>query len=416
MKEMTTEQKARAYDEALERAKKVHKYSSDLAEIKRMEEIFPELNWGEDEIKKDIVAAVETYGDFTQCRKEEIYAWLKRQGENKSIIEMKSPEESLEISSKEYNEIVNDCLYSELKTNNNVKAKFNIGDWVIWDNKVICYIDNIYQGKESLMYTITDTNNMTCSYSVKDFDNNAHSWIVQDAKDGDVLAVNWQEGDDSWEKIIIFKKYHEKGVEGLTNTPCVEGYGNTFKNGKLAFHEEVPYFSQTWTVILHPATKEQRDLLFQKTKEAGYEWDVEKKELKKIEQKPNFCHHEVDLSNCSEEYCKAYYDGWNNCNQQHAQLEAEQKHTWSEEDEKMCQNLLECLRNGWKKLPADVSKCESWLKSLKEKYSWKPTDEQIKALDYVINLMASSESPTENDYYYNVFKDMRTHLKKLKEE
>lgn len=46
---------------------------------------------------------------------------------------------------------------------------------------------------------------------------------------------------------------------------------------------------------------------------------------KHIEQKPNFCHHEIDLSNCSEEYRKAYYDGWNNCNQQHAQLEAEQK-------------------------------------------------------------------------------------------
>ena len=29
-----------------------------------------------------------------------------------------------------------------------------------------------------------------------------------------------------------------------------------------------------------PATKEQRDLLFQKMKEAGYEWDAEKKELK----------------------------------------------------------------------------------------------------------------------------------------
>ena len=34
-----------------------------------------------------------------------------------------------------------------------------------------------------------------------------------------------------------------------------------------------------------PATKEQRDLLFQKMKEAGYEWDADKKELKKIEQK-----------------------------------------------------------------------------------------------------------------------------------
>ena len=32
--------------------------------------------------------------------------------------------------------------------------------------------------------------------------------------------------------------------------------------------------------IIYPATKEQRDLLFQKMKEAGYKWDFMKKELK----------------------------------------------------------------------------------------------------------------------------------------
>lgn len=63
---------------------------------------------------------------------------------------------------------------------------------------------------------------------------------------------------------------------------------------------------------------------------------------KQGDQKPNYCHHEVDLSGCSEEYCKAYYDGWNNCNQQHAQLEAEQKPAeWSEEDEKMLIGLID---------------------------------------------------------------------------
>ena len=36
---------------------------------------------------------------------------------------------------------------------------------------------------------------------------------------------------------------------------------------------------------VYPATKEQRDTLFAKMKEAGYIWDAEKKELKKIEQK-----------------------------------------------------------------------------------------------------------------------------------
>ena len=46
---MTTEEKAKAYDKALDKARKIQKYSSDLAEKKRMEEIFPELKESEDE-------------------------------------------------------------------------------------------------------------------------------------------------------------------------------------------------------------------------------------------------------------------------------------------------------------------------------------------------------------------------------
>ena len=44
------------------------------------ETLIPELRENEDErIRKDIVAAVEMYGDFTQSRKEEIYSYLEKQ-------------------------------------------------------------------------------------------------------------------------------------------------------------------------------------------------------------------------------------------------------------------------------------------------------------------------------------------------
>ena len=53
---MTTEEKAKAYDKALERAKGIHSFSSDIAEIKRMEQIFPELADSEDErIRKKLI-------------------------------------------------------------------------------------------------------------------------------------------------------------------------------------------------------------------------------------------------------------------------------------------------------------------------------------------------------------------------
>ena len=57
---------------------------------------------------------------------------------------------------------------------------------------------------------------------------------------------------------------------------------------------------------------------------------------KQGEQKPNYCHHEVDLSRCSEEYRKAYYDGWNNCNMQHSQCKSE------------LDDVVKCLINGMK--------------------------------------------------------------------
>lgn len=100
-------------------------------------------------------------------------------------------------------------------------------------------------------------------------------WTINDAKDGDVLALSWLEDKNLWEKIIIFKKYHIEGVKGLCSTPCVEGYGNTFKNGKKAFiDEEVLYYSKTWTCSLHPATKEQRNLLIQEIKEESMKYNL----------------------------------------------------------------------------------------------------------------------------------------------
>lgn len=58
--------------------------------------------------------------------------------------------------------------------------------------------------------------------------------------------------------------------------------------------------------------------------------------LGKQSNEPNWRHHKVDLSNCSEEYRKAYYDGWNNCNMQHSQCESEKN------------DVLKCLINGLK--------------------------------------------------------------------
>lgn len=94
-----------------------------------------------------------------------------------------------------------------------------------------------------------------------------HLWSIEDAKDGDVLVA-------SDKSIFIYD-------------------GSINENGNVGFHIAL---TKDMSVVLnsddgcgweekdscYPATKEQRDLLFQKMKEAGYEWNKDKKELIKL--------------------------------------------------------------------------------------------------------------------------------------
>jgi len=150
------------------------------------------------------------------------------------------------------------------------EPKFKVGDLIVHDmsdgRKVIRQI--VEMTNKSY---ILDGKSFNAFY-FDDLENDYHLWTIQDAKDGDVLAFDWTQdnGASHWQKIVIFKGLNKDGIEG---------YGNTFKNGKLVLQEEVPYYSKTWTITLKPATKEQRDFLFQKMEEAGYTWDAKKKQL-----------------------------------------------------------------------------------------------------------------------------------------
>ena len=105
------------YELALERARQIHsEHKAQSFDVLR--DVFPELAESEDEkIRKVLIGwinlePIEHFeGGFT---KEQILTWLEKQGEQKPI-EMKSAEESLGISSEEYNKIVDDCVYGEQK-------------------------------------------------------------------------------------------------------------------------------------------------------------------------------------------------------------------------------------------------------------------------------------------------------------
>ena len=148
-----------------------------------------------------------------------------------------------------------------------IEPKFHIGQ----------YITDGYIGGP----IISIEDNYTC-YKISDFmkgtniiipitlQNNYHLWTIQDAKDGDVLAF-------SNDTIVIFKDSY--------NSTSFHSYCH-IEDGIFDFNkDEIPDW---WNSKgFKPATKEQRDLLSQKIKEAGYKWDTETKTLEKLI-KPKF--------------------------------------------------------------------------------------------------------------------------------
>ena len=267
MKELSIEEKAKAYDEAIKRLEDINTGKCQKTFVFTeglFDYIFPELKDSEDyrmvkfiknqlfNIKKTITENYELDAKLTKA-----IGWLEKQGEQK----IKTPEESLGIDSDTYNKIVDECIYGEQKPIDKVEPNFKVGDWVVTSygkvNQVVS-VDKYGDG-----YTLNDGVYFSGSWC-----DMYHLWTIQDAKDCDVLA--W---DDS-KCIALFKNIYDE--DSFNSYGFVGGCTDTFES-RQSYHD---------IEGAHPATKEQRDLLFQKMHEAGYEWDAEKKELIKIEQKP----------------------------------------------------------------------------------------------------------------------------------
>jgi len=278
-----------------------------------------------------------------------------------------------------------------------VEPKFHNGEWVA--NSFLHSPVKIADVSDT-EYRVEDTEGNSGVPKIDYLDRHYHLWTIQDAKDGDVLAISWWEDNNFWEKIIIFKKYHNKGVKGLYCMPCVEGYGNTFKNGKLAFNEKVPYYSKTWTCNLHPATKEQRDTLKKAMTDVGYAFDFEKKELniidwdKHIKYEPNDpCINKENTANQfkSKENKQRYDIGDAVCTTFDKETEIEDTPTT---DDMPLSVLYKTLLKKWKRQNSIIEKQKKEIKKLKdkvEKYSIK-NHEMRNNLERYQNLIIKSSN------------------------
>lgn len=156
-------------------------------------------------------------------------------------------------SKEEHNNFFKEVEYAE------VTPKFKVDDWIT-DGENTWRIAGIRKLDYLLRSQNGDAVNVIISYVDKHF----HLWSIQDAKDGDVLV--YQNGDT--EIIMIFKSERD-AFHAYTH---FQVFNNTYEVNN----------SCVWCIGGHPATKEQRELLFAKMKEVGYEWDADKKGLKGI--------------------------------------------------------------------------------------------------------------------------------------
>jgi hypothetical protein len=275
------------YKEMLAKARAFYKkwdgvdaYNSSLA-ISELKEIFPELQGNEDEkIRESLInylkerKSCESYGQYV-LRYDHWITWLEKQGDNsynKELSELLhkvicrfindpdipySDREKVSMKVLPYVERLE--KQGEQTPTNKVEPKFKVGDWIT---------DGVRKCK---IYFIDDTQYWYAKNcilgSIEKVNKQYRLWTIEDTKEGDVLA------EDSC--IFIIEKMNPNGT-AIVHC-CLFDDGEFDSTGStLGFDVD----------STKPASKEQRDLLFQKMQESGYEWDAEEKELKKIEDEP----------------------------------------------------------------------------------------------------------------------------------
>ena len=373
---MTQEEKAKAYDKAIGRAKEsYHRFEGktvhyDLVKLD-LEDMFPELKESEDErIRKKLISLVENwkiynpkspfddYPVYTSDKNtvDKILAWLEKQGEQKPA--------------------------------NKTEPKFKVGDFLVNDycmGKVIELTNDVY---------LLDTGQgipFSCEHNV-------HLWTIEDAQDGDILITNKKQP-------FIFNGHYDEDTDYIYAYCGISDLvkDDSFYCEKEGVEEQFNVWCTNENVC--PATKEQRDLLFQKMHEAGYEWNAEKKALKKIEQKP-----ESITDDWIEDYWKHKkvnnpysYDKGEEIQFDHQGFvrfctKYCKKPAWSEENEKFIKEIEESLlaykiivMDNDIELAKEIEKEIDWLKSLKErvqlqpKQEWSEDDEE--ELERLLNLL-----------------------------
>ena len=295
MKELSTKEKAKRYDEAIKRGLDCIIQAQATEMVTRqdiLDEIFPELKDIEDKkIRKDLKELVElcVRWDFiTRGESKTMLNWIENKG-NYSII-VRAIKRRKEILSREKNYSINyndklslggriamleellvflnemqddqkdDDIITDSENNGDkdFEPKFHKGQWIVKENFGVYKVIEVCES----WYEVVDDKYKHYSISFDD-EYMCHLWTIKDAKDGDVLTTNGG--------VVIFEK-----IDGLNIKSHCYFYYNGFKP---SLYIEDILQNQT---AFRPATKEEREILFKIMKEDGYEWSSEQRKLIKI--------------------------------------------------------------------------------------------------------------------------------------
>lgn len=358
-------------NEILKHVKALYEYNQTSDKLKNELIIaFPELRESEDEniIKKliHLVKKSHEQGGYAlhKWEADKMLDWLEKQIENKGIDEIsyKIGIKRVLDNPKSYGlEKQDKTILDSLK--DYVKPKFHEGDWTVSNlDGNARQISEVHFDEYNSYYVVNGK-----SVNLEEYDRLHHLWSIQDAKDGDVLS--------NGKMVVIFKHFEEPSYR-----QHIVAYIGLDNNGNIQITDD------TWTLGIDkakPATKEQCEILFAKMIESGYEWDAEKKELKKIEPLTDF--EKAFQGMC----CEKNKQFVKECCKTLIELAKKQLYSeWSEEDEKMKIHTLQIIKKYWNSLPDtdygenEISEsCYNWLKYLNGRIGWTPSEEQIDALE-----------------------------------
>ena len=383
--------------EAMKILKDFHDKSALFSVRTALDTIIPELRESEDErIMKDVKRAISVALDYSYFDKEtanNCLAWLEKQGYTKKDVD----DAYLKGICNTKHELEKQ---SEQKSVDKIEPKFHEGEWIISNDKKSTY--QVIEVKRGIYVIRDNVDNHEYHIGIEECEKSGRLFTIQDAKAGDVLCYK--------DEISLYK--HD--IKNCTKQETTFG-GFVYYccyDGKRFIMDSLYSLTEQDKPDIHPAAKEQRDLLFQKMKEAGYGWDSEKKELKKLSQRVISAEakealYDKPTDEEMKELLRTEYE------KGRADTLSEMKSSWSEEDEVKINRIVACLENLNVADNDILLKDVDWLKSLKDrvipkpKHEWSIEDERTIA---IIN-NALTESNTPPDDYDKVY-DWLESLKK----